>query len=78
MAAFAVRLDHGRFVLDDEASSSDTPPLALVIEDEGDELDEAELVRLEQALESSLEASARGETFSMEEVIEGLRALRLR
>lgn len=78
MAAFTAGLHQGRFILEDDAPQDGTPPLALVIEDEGDDLSDRELARLGAALQASLEASARGETFPMDEVMAGLRALRRR
>ena len=77
MAAITARLDHGRFILDEAgADPRDTHPLHLVIEEEGDELDDEEREHLEVALAASRAESARGETFAMEDVMAELRALR--
>lgn len=62
MASFTAHLQQGR----------------LVIDDEGDELDEEERGRLEAVMEASFEASARGDSYSAEQVMADLRALRAR
>jgi hypothetical protein len=82
MTKLSAHLQNGRLVLDeDPAPPSDRPPLHLVIDDEGDELekeidlDEEELNRLEAVIEESIQQIERGEFYTADEVMSRLRAL---
>jgi hypothetical protein len=84
MTKLSAHLQNGRLVLvEDPAPSSDRPPLHLVIDDEGDdldedelELDEEELDRLEAVIEESIRQIDLGEYYTADEVMRRLRAAR--
>jgi hypothetical protein len=77
MTKLSAHLQNGRLVLDeDPAPPSDRPPLHLVIDDEGDDLDEDELIRLEAVMEESIRQIARGEWSTAADVMKRLRVAR--
>ena len=77
MTKLSAHLQNGRLVLDeDPAPPSDRPPLHLVIDDEGDDLDEEELIRLEAVIEESISQIARGEWSTADDVMTRLRIAR--
>jgi hypothetical protein len=67
---------NGRLVVDEEIKLPEGTELELVIDDEGDDLDERELAALNAAISISLEQEARGEVKPMEQVIARLRERR--
>lgn len=77
MAALTVRLQDGRFVLDDP-TDEDAPKLTLVLEDDEDELDPEDQAQLNAFLDESIAQVARGETVSAEEFLAKLKARRRR
>jgi hypothetical protein len=66
----------GRFVIDTPTTLPDGTVLDLVIDDEGDDLTDAERARLHAALERAAEDVKAGRVRSAEEVIEELRRRR--
>lgn len=76
MTKLSAHLQNGRLVLDeDPAPPSDRPPLHLVIDDEGDDLDEEELIRLEAVIEESIQQLERGEGIDAREALAQMWAL---
>ena len=76
MTKLSAHLQNGRLVLDeDPAPPSDRPPLHLVIDDEGDDLDEEELIRLEAVIEESIRQIDRGETIDAKDALAQMWAL---
>ncbi len=76
MTKLSAHLQNGRLVLDeDPAPPSDRPPLHLVIDDEGDDLDEEELIRLEAVIEESFQQLERGEGIDAREALAQMWAL---
>ena len=73
-AALTARLQQGRFILDTPDVDEDLPPLTLVIEDPGDDLDDEERAALEALIDESFEASARGDSRPASELLAELRA----
>jgi hypothetical protein len=67
---------NGRLVIDEEIKLPEGTELELVIDDEGDDLDEHELAALNAAIAISLERAARGEVKPMEQVLARLRERR--
>jgi hypothetical protein len=66
----------GRFVIDTPTTLPDGTVLDLVVDDEGDDLTDAERERLYAALERAAEDVKAGRVRSAEEVIEELRRRR--
>lgn len=66
----------GRIVVDEPTSLPDGTVLDLVVDDEGDELDEAERARLHAAMSVAWAEYKAGEGRSAREVIDGLRSRR--
>ncbi len=76
MNPFSLLLDRGAICLDWPATLGlDLPPLTLVFEDEGDDLDDEDRAALYAAIDRSIEQLERGESVPAEEV---LRKLELR
>ncbi|KIG13395.1 hypothetical protein DB30_08162 [Enhygromyxa salina] len=67
---------NGRLVVDEEIKLPEGTELDLVLDDEGDDLDERERAALNAAIEISLEQEARGEVKPMEQVLARLRERR--
>jgi hypothetical protein len=66
----------GRLIVDQPTDLPDGTVLELVIDDEGDELDEEERRALNAAISRSIETAASEGTKSAEEVLDALRARR--
>lgn len=62
------------FFLDTPDAEEGLPPLTLVIEDPGDDLDDEERAALETLVEASFEASTRGDARPALELLAELRA----
>ena len=75
MPTLTAQLHEGELLLHNE-SNEDLPPLRLVVDDEGDDLDEEEWERLEAVIAESTAQLARGEHYTADEVLGMLRALR--
>lgn len=67
---------NGRLVLDHDLELPEGTVLELVLDDEGDELDECERAALNAAISISLEQEARGEVKPAEQVLARLRERR--
>ncbi len=67
---------NGRLVVDEEIKLPEGTELELVLDDEGDDLDERERAALNAAIAISLEQEARGEVKPMEQVLARLRERR--
>ena len=63
---------NGRLVVDEEIKLPEGTELELVLDDEGDDLDERERAALNASIAISLEQEARGEVKPMEQVRIGL------
>lgn len=66
----------GRLVLDQETDLPEGTVLDLVVDDDGDDLDDAERALLHAALDESLEQMRRGETRDAAAIVDELRARR--
>ncbi len=67
---------NGRLVLDQEIKLPEGTELDLVIDDEGDDLDERELAVLNATISRSLDQAARGEVSSSQKILARLRERR--
>ncbi|PRQ02749.1 hypothetical protein ENSA5_21010 [Enhygromyxa salina] len=67
---------NGRLVVDEEIALPEGTVVNLVIDDEGDELDERERQALNAAIDTSLEQEARGEVNPAEKILARLRERR--
>jgi hypothetical protein len=67
---------NGRLTVDQPVDLPEGTVLDLVIDDEGDQLDEAERAALDAAISRSLKQAEAGQTTPAEEIIEKLRARR--
>ena len=67
---------NGRLIVDQPTELPEGTVLDLVVDDEGDELDQREREALKQAISRSLEHSAEGRTAPAEEILAKLRARR--
>ena len=67
---------NGRLVVDEPTTLPEGTVLELVIDDEGDELDERQRAALDAAISESLRQAASGDTVSANEVLAKLRARR--
>jgi len=73
MNPFSIRLDRGALRLEWPASLAlDLPPLTLVFEDEGDDLDDEDRAALHAAIERSIQQFERGESVPAEQVLREL------
>ena len=75
MPILTAELHEGELLLQNGPNEG-LPPLRLVVDDEGDDLDEAEWERLEAVIAESTAQLARGEHYTADEVLGMLRALR--
>ena len=75
MPTLTAQLHEGELLLQN-GPNEDLPPLRLVVDDEGDDLDEEEWERLEAVIAESTAQLARGEHYTADEVLGMLRALR--
>jgi hypothetical protein len=66
----------GRLVVDEKTDLPEGTVLDLVVDDEGDQLDDVERAALEQALVESNDEAMRGETRDASEILRELRARR--
>ncbi len=69
-------VENGRLVVDEPTSLPDGTVLELVIDDEGDDLDERERAALNAAITESLQQADAGRTAPVEQVLALLRARR--
>lgn len=69
MSSLSAHLRHAHLVLDDAPTRAGVTPLRLVVDDEGDSLDDAERERLEAVIEASTAEIARGAYHSPEEAL---------
>ncbi|MCA9607996.1 MAG: hypothetical protein KC619_20445 [Myxococcales bacterium] len=69
-------VEKGRLVVDEPTSLPDGTVLELVIDDEGDELDERQRAALDAAISESLRQADLGQTTPGEEILAKLRARR--
>ncbi|MBO6935155.1 MAG: hypothetical protein JJ863_09265 [Deltaproteobacteria bacterium] len=67
---------NGRLIVDQPTDLPEGTVLDLVVDDEGDQLDEAERRALNAAISRSLEQAQAGETAPADEVLQKLRARR--
>ncbi|MFO7562995.1 MAG: hypothetical protein R6X02_10165 [Enhygromyxa sp.] len=67
---------NGRLVVDQETQLPEGTVLELVIDDDGDELDEREREALDAAISISLDQAARGEVNPAEKILARLRERR--
>lgn len=67
---------NGRLIVDQETDLPDGTVLDLVIDDEGDDLDQHELDALNAAISRSLDQAARGEVNPAEKILARLRERR--
>lgn len=76
MGPIRARVRNGRLVLDEPTTLPEGTVLDLVVDDEGDALDEADRVRLEAALEAADRSVRAGNTRDAADLIAELRARR--
>jgi hypothetical protein len=67
------RVENGRLVMDVPTTLPEGTVLDLVVDDEGDELDDEERKALHAALERSLKQAAAGQTRPASEIIDEIR-----
>ena len=67
------RVENGRLVMDIPTDLPEGTVLDLVVDDEGDELDDAERRALHAALERSLKQAAAGQTRPVSEILDEIR-----
>ncbi|MCB9595137.1 MAG: hypothetical protein H6719_20635 [Sandaracinaceae bacterium] len=67
---------NGRLVMDEPTTLPEGTVLELVIDDEGDELDDRERAALDAAISESLRQAANGDTVPADDVLAKLRARR--
>lgn len=67
---------NGRLVLDQPTDLPEGTVLDLVVDDEGDQLDDRERQALDAAITRSLEQSAQGRSAPVEQILDKLRARR--
>jgi hypothetical protein len=73
MSAIRARVQNGRLLVDAPTALPEGTVLDLVVDDEGDELDEAERAALDAAISRSLADAAAGRVYSADEVLKSLR-----
>jgi hypothetical protein len=76
MSNLRARVKNGRLVLDEPTSLPEGTVLDLVLDDEGDELDEEERRALNSAIAKAWESAKAGELRTAQEVIDQIRARR--
>lgn len=70
---FRARVTKGRLVLDEPTDLPEGMVLDLVVDDEGDDLDEDERARLHAAIDESRQQVQRGEYVTADELLAALR-----
>lgn len=70
---FRARVANGRLLLDEPTTLPEGTVLDLVVDDEGDDLDDEERARLHASIDESRAQIRRGEFVSADEVIASLR-----
>jgi hypothetical protein len=70
---FRARVANGRLVLDEPTNLPEGMVLSLVLDDEGDNLDEEERAQLHAAIDESREEIRRGEFVTADELLASLR-----
>lgn len=78
MAALTARFQEGRFILEPPEVGEDLPPLTLVLEDAGDDLDDEERAALGVLIEESFQASECGDTRPASALLAELQARAIR
>jgi hypothetical protein len=73
MSALRARVQNGRLVLDAPTALPEGTVLDLVVDDEGDDLDDAERAELDDAISRAWDSVLAGGGRSAEEVLESLR-----
>jgi hypothetical protein len=73
MSAIRARVQNGRLLVDAPTALPEGTVLGLVVDDEGDELDDAERAPLDSAISRSLADAATGRVHSADEVLKSLR-----
>lgn len=73
MSALRARVQNGRLVLDAPTALPEGTVLDLVVDDEGDDLDDAERAELDDAISRAWDSVQAGRGRSAEEVLESLR-----
>lgn len=74
MHALKVRVENGRYVIDEKPDLPDGTELYLVPVGEGDEFDEKERLELHESIRDGLADMKAGRTFDADEVIAELRS----
>ena len=72
MAGLRARVHNGRLLVDEPTGLPEGTVLDLVVDDEGDELDEADRAALKEGLARSLESLAAGRGRPMRELLDDL------
>lgn len=70
------RVQNGRLVVDEPTDLPEGTVLDLVVDDGGDDMDDAERTALDAAIASALEAVRKGKVRAAADVLSGLRAKR--
>jgi len=73
MSGIRARVENGRLIVDQPTTLPEGTVLDLVVDDEGDELDEAERAALNQAISDGWESAKAGNLIPAEEVLAELR-----
>ena len=73
MRGIRARVTNGRLIVDEPTTLPEGTVLDLVIDDEGDDLDDQEREALHAAIERSWQSAKQGNLISAEEVIRELR-----
>lgn len=76
MGPLRATVRNGRLTLDVETTLPEGTVLDLVVDDEGDELDDEERAALHRSLRAGIEQARRGETRPASEILAELRAKR--
>ena len=74
MQPLKVRVENGRYVIDEKAELPDGTELYLVPASEGDDLDDAERAALHESIREGVADMKAGRTFDLEEVIAEIRS----
>jgi hypothetical protein len=72
--SFRARVSHGRVVVDEPVDLPEGTVLDLVVDDEGDELDDAERAALHAKLERSFAEAKQGKTRPVGDLLDELRS----
>jgi hypothetical protein len=76
MNSLRARVEHGRLVLDEPTTLPDGTIVDLVVDDEGDDLSDAERDRLHDAMTRSWESAQEGRVRPASAIVEELRKRR--